>query len=357
MLFDNAWARIQENKSNEINCIPFGFKRFEEYLPGVLKKHYYIITANAGVGKSQITDYMFLYQPFNFWLKNKEKIDLEIFYFSLEMDKESKIIAGMSKRLYEQYNLRVSTNQILSFNKNRLASHVYDAIYKTKEYFDVLSSKVTLIDDQLTPETINSIVEKYAYRNGKVLYKELDGLKVFDRYIPNNPKKFVIFITDHLAELTVRQGSSLKEAIEKHSDYCRINRNKYGFTFIDVQQQMAAKEDQEFYQGLSIITKLEPSLHGLGESKLTQRKANIVLGLFAPNRYELADYRGYNIKALQDNFRSLSILKYRNGVSNVHVGLYFDGATNYFEELPSKNHMTAEIYEQYKTKAGRITTN
>lgn len=351
MLFDDAWYKIQSNKNNEINTIPFGFKRFEEYLPGILKKHYYILTANAGVGKSQITDYMFLYQPFNYWLQNREKFDFEIHYFSLEMDRESKIIAGMTKRLYEKHKLRVSPMELLSFNKNKLPDYIFEAIYKTREYFELMLSKVKFYDDQMTPTDIQAIVDKYALENGKEVRRIVDGKDYFDRYIPNNPNKFVIFITDHLAELNVERGLDLKGTIEKHSDNNRKNRNKYGFTFVDVQQQMAAKEDQEFYQGLSIVTKLEPSLHGLGESKLTQRKANIVLGLFAPNRFELPDYRGYNIKLLQDNFRSLSILKNRNGISNVHTGLYFDGATNYFEELPRGTDMTTAFYEELKKRS------
>jgi|JI10StandDraft_1071094.scaffolds.fasta_scaffold01483_31 hypothetical protein len=350
MLFDDAWHKLQSNRNNEINAIPFGFKKFEQYLPGILKKHYYILTANAGVGKSQITDFMFLYQPFNYWLQHKDKFDIEIHYFSLEMDRESKIIAGMAKRLYEEHRLRVSPTQLLSFNRNKLPAHIFDAVYKTREYFELLSSKVKFYDDQMTPTHINDIVQKYAKENGKEVTRTVDGHVYFDKYIPNNPNKFVIFITDHLAELDLERGLDLKGTIERHSDNNRKNRNKYGFTFIDVQQQMAAKEDQEFYQGLSIITKLEPSLHGLGESKLTQRKANIVLGLFAPNRFEIPEYRGYNIKALQDNFRSLSILKNRNGVSNVHTGLYFDGATNYFEELPRGTEMTTAFYEELRKR-------
>lgn len=350
MLFNDAWRRVEENRHNPINCIPFGFPRFEEYLPGIMKKHYYIVTANSGVGKSQLTDFMFLYQPFNFWLANKEKIRLKIYYFSLEMDKESKIVAGMSKRLYEKYKIRIDPKQILSFSKNRLPSYIYESLYKTKEYFEEFEDVVTLIDDQLTPSQINNFVENHAAKSGKIYYKNVEDQIVFDKYIPTNKNEYTIFITDHLAELSTERGQDLKATIETHSNNNRINRNKFGFTFIDVQQQMAAKEDQEFYQGLSITTKLEPSLHGLGESKLTQRKANVVLGLFAPNRFELPTYRGYNIGVLQDNFRSLSILKYRNGVSNVHVGLYFDGATNYFEELPQSTYMTDEKYKEYLAK-------
>lgn len=352
MLFDLAWSKIEENKHSHTNYIPFGFKRFEEYLPGILKKHYYIITANAGVGKSQITDYMFLYQPLNYYLNNPGKIRLKIFYFSLEMDKESKIIAGMSKRLYEQYKIRLPINRILNYSKNRLPSHLYDVLYKTREYFDRFSEVVTIIDKDLNPNNIRNYVEEYARQNGRIV--KIGDNPNLEVYVPNHKNEFVIFITDHLAELALLPGKSLKETIEEHSDNCRKLRNKYGYTFVDVQQQMASKEDQEFYQGLSIITKLEPSLHGLGESKLTQRKANVVLGLFAPNRFELKEYRNYNINILQDNFRSLSILKNRNGVSNVHVGLFFDGATNYFEELPPANHMNSTLYDQFREKAGII---
>lgn len=356
MLFDLAWKRIQENRYSKINYIPFGLQRFEEYLPGILKKHYYIITANAGIGKSQLVDFLFLYKPFDFWLKNKESCSLKIFYFSLEMDTESKIVAGISKRLYEQEGLKLTTNEILSYKKNKISDDNYNAITRVKDYFDSMEEVVTIIDKQLTPSEMNKIVQDYAIKNGKFVELKT-GDPTSKIYVPTKKNEFVIFITDHLAEISLEKGMNMKETIEEHSDNCRKNRNLYGYTFVDVQQQMAAKENQEFYQGLSITTKLEPSLHGLGESKLTQRKANVVLGLFAPVRFELPTYRGYNIGALQDNFRSLSILKYRNGNPNVHVGLYFDGAVNYFEELPQFKQMTAEKYEyyRYKTHGSRAT--
>ena len=97
-----------------------------------------------------------------------------------------------------------------------------------------------------------------------------------------------------------REKLNLKETIEKHSDNNKYLRNRYGLTAVDVQQQMAAKEEQQFtmMSGKTIVSKLEPSLDGLAESKLTQRKANIVLGLFSPERFELEEHAGYNIKRL-----------------------------------------------------------
>ena len=88
-------------------------------------------------------------------------------------------------------------------------------------------------------------------------------------------------------------------------------------------------------RGDSINEKVEPSLDGLGDNKKSQRDADVVLGLFAPSRHNIEKHAGYDIVKLQDNYRSLSILKNRRfGVSNGRTGLYFDGRTNYFKELP-----------------------
>lgn len=76
------------------------------------------------------------------------------------------------------------------------------------------------------------------------------------------------------------------------------------------------------------------------------KMADLVLGLFAPTRYEIADYRGYNINKMRDSYRSLIFLKDRNyGLANNYVHLYFNGATNIFKELPTKEQMNDEIYD------------
>lgn len=79
--------------------------------------------------------------------------------------------------------------------------------------------------------------------------------------------------------------------------------------------------------------------------------ADLVLGLFAPTRYEISDYRGYNINKMKDSYRSLIFLKDRNyGLANNYVHLYFNGATNTFKELPIKEQMTDDIYNKIISK-------
>lgn len=361
-LFQRALRRIEENRNRDYNCLSFEslFPKFSEFLPGIMQKTYYLITANSKAGKTQITDYMFLYHPYNFIKSNpNSNIKIKIFYFSLEMDLESKITAGISKHIYENDKLVVPVNQILSMNrKNRLTDDVYQKILSAEKYFEELQDYLVISDAQQNPTGIYKQMYKYAMDNGKIITKTINikdpdtgnesTREIFDYYIPNNPDEYVIILTDHLAELTTESGKDIKGTMEKHSDYMRILRNMFGYIPVDVQQQAAAQESLDKFKA----NKLEPSIEGLGETKLTARKANVILGLFSPAIHEIPKYRGYNIEKLLDNYRNLSIIRQRNGISGVNVGLYFNGACNYFKELPRGVDMTDAHYSAIEKLKG-----
>src|SRR5690625_738153 len=84
--------------------------------------------------------------------------------------------------------------------------------------------------------------------------------------------------------------------------------------------------------------KLKPTLEGLGDNKLTGRDANVILGLFSPFRHEIPQYYGYNIKQFRDNIRFLEIIGGREGGGGTICPLYFDGAVNFFKELPKPDN-------------------
>lgn len=65
--------------------------------------------------------------------------------------------------------------------------------------------------------------------------------------------------------------------------------------------------------------------------------ANIILGLFSPFRHEIPDYMNYDISFFRDNIRFLEIIGGREGGGGTICPLYFDGAVNYFKELPLPN--------------------
>lgn len=75
--------------------------------------------------------------------------------------------------------------------------------------------------------------------------------------------------------------------------------------------------------------------------------ANVLLGLFSPFRHEIPDYMGYDITRLRDNIRFLEIMGGREGGGGTICPLYFDGAVNYFSELPlpKEREKMQKVYE------------
>lgn len=281
------------------------------------------------------------------------------------MDLESKIVQGIAKTLFHRYGLVVPHNVLLSMSKNRLSDEVYDRIALLKDYFEEMLDVVVMSDEQLGPSSIMKQLTAYAHMNGRIINKPVSTRDprtgeektelIFDRYEPNNPNEYKIVITDHLAELDASENRNLKEAMEEHSDNMRIIRNRYGYIPVDIQQQSSAQESLDHFKA----NKLEPSTEGLGESKLTQRKANVILGLFNPAAHEIKNYRGYDISRLGDNYRNLAIIRNRNGTgATANVGLYFNGAVNYFEELPKAEYFKdkPDLYDPYmQGKIGPFT--
>lgn len=80
--------------------------------------------------------------------------------------------------------------------------------------------------------------------------------------------------------------------------------------------------------------KIRPTTAGLSDSKYTSKDCTLMLGITNPFVHELPEYLGYDIKQFKGNIRFLEVVINREGESNNIVALYFDGATNYFRELP-----------------------
>lgn len=254
----------------------------------------------------------------------------------------------------EDYGISIDVLQLSSMGSLKLPDDVLEKVNACREYFKELEQSLTIIDYQSYPFGIFAMVRDYARKNGRFYYKGVEVNPVdskFDTYVANDPNEYVIVIVDHIGLLepeNTNDTNTLHSAMSKFSaTYCRKNITKhYKYVAVLVQQQSADKEKVQFtYKGDSIEAKLEPSLDGLGDNKLTQRDAHVVIGLFSPERYGIADHRGINITKLKDYYRSISILKNRLGRPNLKAPLYFDGATNYFAVLPEKN--TEELRKLY----------
>jgi len=334
-----------------VNCIPWSLPRFEEHHPGIEQRNYYLITANSKVGKSQLTDFLFLHNVYSFYKMMEGQIDITIKYFSLEMSDEQKMAQCLSHRMYVDsgFKVRLSPRQLRS-TKKALSTEQVDMIKTYQPYFEEFLDKVEFITDIKNPYGIFKEMQKVAIDSGVQHWKEIERTikdtqgnvidtkkeKVHDHYELKNPNHYIICIVDHTSLITpesrdgVRQ--SLFEAInDLSSRHFVMLRNKYNQIPVLIQQQASAQESVDNFK----YNKLKPTFNGLADCKNTQRDVDVALGLFTPMRHELSEFGGYNINHFKDNIRFMDIVGAREGGGGTVVPLFFDGAVNFFKELPS----------------------
>jgi len=375
MNFNNILEELKQNKENHkngyYNCIPFmGMDRLEKFIPGIEMSTYYLLTASSGVGKSKLGRFLFIHNPFTYLHENEDSdIEISIKYFSLEESKKKIILTEISRYLHTKYGLEVSVKQLQSRGRyNTIDESVFAKIEEAEEYVNKFLESIDIQDSIRNPTGIYKYMRDFAMKIGR--YYKKDGTPFTDAemqmvikgkgdlykevsyYKKDNPKHYVIVLTDHVSLLQTENRMTQWQTMTKYSsDYCLRMRDKFGFTIVNIQQQASDKERVEFnFKGDSINSKLEPSLDGLGDNKTTQRDADIVLGLFAPNRYNISESLGYNIDILKDNFRSMKILKDRDGIANKQVPLFFNGAVDFFKELPrpDDNVNMRKVYQYIK---------
>lgn len=364
MNFKDIYSKIVQNKLNHdngyFNCIPFmGMERLEKYLPGIEQSTYYLIAAASGVGKSKLARYLFIHNPIMFLENNPDSdIQLDILYFSLEESKEKVILAEVSKYLYTQHKLNLSIKQLSSVGRyNVLSTEDLQKVQQSEEHVNNFLKRVKIFDNVRNATGIYKTVRDFALTIGTYYDKndtpltpqEVHNVKIragesykkVSYYKTHNPKHYVIVLIDHISLLQPETGETLWQSMSKmSSNYCLHIRDKFGFIPVVVQQLAADKERIEAnFSKADLVQKLEPSLDGLGDNKTIARDVNVALGLFAPDRYKITEHNGYDITKFRDRYRSMNIMKSRDGIANKKLPLFFNGAVDFFKELPKVDEL------------------
>lgn len=375
--FTREYKKRKENVENGgVNCIPSPLKRFRVHFPGIEKKRNIIVTANSKVGKTQIADYLFVLSPILYAYHNRDKIRLKILYFSLEMSIQEKLGQWTCWWLYNytKGRIRIDTKILTSVNEEMPLPDEVLELLDSEEYndfFNFIEDTVVFNETDRNPYGIYKESLNFALANGDVKKKwvnfkaKVDIInpntgqlettfvdkqkQVIDRYVPHDPELYVLKVVDHVGLYGTEKGMDIRQTIGKASSQDNvILRNIYGFTNIDIQQQASDKESNEAFK----LDRLTPSPDGLGENKTTQRDCNVMLGLFSPWRHAKGSWEGYNVVDFKDNIRFLEICLNRHGSSGQVCPLYFDGAVNFFAELPLPNDVAGlEFYKQMAQRA------
>lgn len=313
------------------NNIPFPFKKMEEHIPGVEREQYVILTAGTGVGKTKMTKRLYVFNPIEYVLKT-EKTDLKIFYFSLEESKDRFILSIYSYFLWKKYKVARSVNELLSIGKARLSGQELEIIKDITPFISEVLSYIEVITSIRNPTGMYLYVKDWVERHGEMSYRPMiikgKEIKARDTYTPNHPDRYVIVVVDHFSLLQPeKEAPTLHQTISLlSSNYFLDLRDMYKCSCVGVQQQAAAQESVDNFK----YDKVEPSLNGLADNKTTSRDANKVYGVFMPYRYDIKVYRGQKVVP---ELVSFSVIKNREGISNLHLLLSFNGRIGDYEEM------------------------
>jgi hypothetical protein len=368
MLYSNVVEELKNNKqrrlSGDVIAIPWSLPRLAAVLPGIERSRYNLISASPKGGKTQLTDFLFVYQPIEWYIKHRNETDvtLKIFYFSLEVNKMAKIKAAASYKLLSDYGILISPQKLSSvFGDYILDDKIEEIINSSKfrNWFDVFESIVTVYDTVKSPDQIFHFVKTYAEHpdNGSYTYKDVpwkndNGTytqkRIIDKYVPKRPNEYVIIITDHIGLLQPKPTESLHQAISRFSsDYSLYMRDRWGYIPCAVQQQTADSSRAQFTnRGDTVVDKVKPDIEGLADMKYTARDVDLMISLFYPRRYNIENYQGIDLTRIGDNHRELMINLNRNGISNASIQLMFLGSSSFFSELPRQ--LTEFDYMRYE---------
>lgn len=357
-------ADLRERKENvlsgSINCIPLPFVRFRSEFPGFEQEQYIVLTASTKAGKSQLSSFL-LYNVLDYAFNHPDQCSIHIIYFNLEESQMRIKQRYISYLLYKLDGHRLSPRDLRSTSADYpLPDDILDLLdtQKYKERLDFFDQCVQFETEDTNPTGILRTCEEYAKKVGdyKTIKKKSRGsdreVEVFQSYTPHDKKHYKFVLLDHIGLVDLERGMSLKQSMDKVSEYAvKYLRNRYKYNVIAIQQQATEAE------GLEAIKqkKMVPAVATLGDTKYTARDANYTLGLFDPSFFGLPSWLGYKIQdtegiGLKSYGRFLYILRGRDGESGGVCPLFFDGAVCYFEELPKPENVNEldKYYDKVK---------
>ena len=356
-VLNNLKKRKEKLLNGGINSIPSPFVRFSDDFIGIEQANYYCVTSSTKGAKTQFASFVFVFTALLYAYNNPDKVRLKIFYYPLEETPEDIMTRFMSFLLYTLSNgtIRIAPIDLKSTKNYKPVDDEILELLNTAEYSKIIKffEENVIFSSSTNPTGVYAECKKYAEEHGIVHKKkqkikdeftgETKEIDVFDYYEQDDPDEYRLIFYDHISLTSTERGLTLKQSIDKLSEYFVLLRNRYKFSPVVIQQQAFANEGLDAFKE----NKLRPTIAGLADSKYVSRDANVVLGLFSPFKFELPEYQHYDITKLKDNVRFLEVLVNRGGSPGGLVALYFDGAVNYFNELPRPEEKEAlkQIYD------------
>ena len=349
MGFEQLRKEVEDGIAGRNSGIPMGFSRLDRYV-GIRKRILTHVFGATGSGKSAYLHSAYILNPFDWYMKNKDKTDikLKVILFSMERSKVYLLAKWISRKIFIDQGILIPIPKLLGWWKdNKLTKDEHDLFLMYQDYMNELLEVVDIIEGPQNPTGIYKYVRNYAKENGTI-DKPTEFTEV---YTANHPNEIVIIGEDHVGMTKIEKPfTNKKEAIDKLSEYNQGFRDILGYVPITIGMLTRSLNNPAFTK----MDSFEPTIDDSKESGRPGEDADVVISLFDPKRYRTTD-ESYDVDKFVDPqfggnyFRSIKILKNSYGEDSIRIGMGFMGSTGIFKELPRKNNMDGFEYNSLFT--------
>jgi len=386
----NFEYRFQQGLKGLNFGLPTGISKIDRLVGGIQREAIYGIAAGPKVGKTTFTDFGFVISPSEYYLEelnrgNPKNLEVEWIYFSFEISRVKKEFKYVTFFMARDYGITTFDwkNEVYDLTPNYLEGKMRDnedkVIIPSEEHqrivLEIYNNKIIplfgkydqkgkqlekglieFVEVRDNPTGIRNYLGRYSSQHGtwnKTHYKievgkDHDGSPLYEMkekresWIPNNPNKFTIIITDHLRKLKAERNFHKKQTVDKMIEYQVEFRNWCGFTFIDI---------IHLNRGMSDVQRLKynsefiyPTGDDIKETGNLSEEADYIFTMMNPNddKYGLTKHFGLQIKntandELYPNYISIHLVESRDTECPIHFRTIMKGNINMFEELVERD--------------------
>ena len=354
--------------------LPTGIPKLDRAIHGIQQGVLIGLAGSPKSGKSTLCDSAFLLSPYLYSL-TRDDLNLKVFYWSLEMDKVSVRFRSIAYFFYVDYNISTVTlapgrtymgSNIFTMSSSYLLGKLQDDAGKDivvserhqTMVIDIINNRINpmfgeyssngkklstgvvdIIEDRndSNPTGIYNNLMDYAATKGTFSYETYTKSggatgKRLSGYTPNNPDDRVIVIIDHMRALKRERGFTMKQNMDKLTEYQIIIRNLCKYTFVDIlhlnrniSDIQRIKFNNEF---------LYPNDDDLKDSGNLSEDADYLITMFdaSDDRYGIKKHFDLDITDIF-NYRSIHLVRSRHSEAPVHIQTRFYPGVLRFEQI------------------------
>lgn len=343
--------RIKQGLEGKFTGLSNGLDRINKYIFNVQRGCYTLIGGLSGSAKTKLVDFILLNAVQDAEVKGTP---INIFYYSYEIDENTKKAEWLAMLIYNKYNKIVAPETIKGLGDFRLTSEEQIMVDAEMDNLERLFSKITWRWESIHPTGMYMEWISHMKTRGEFVYRDYvdtDGStkQKIDKFALNNPEEYNIVICDHIALSKREKGYTLKENLDKLSEHAVRCRNLYNMSFFLLQQfnQGLNSVDRQKFKGVDV----SPQQSDFKDTTNPYTDADVVLGLLNAHKMDMEVCLDYNINVhnapynLKDRFRMLKVVKNRLSRDGVAVGLLFIPEALTFKELPKPGELEEKHFK------------